>query len=98
MVYLFVPRSLAEGCFASIELDMCDMSSHFVLDTYQVGEVIFEVSGESFVEPDDVPPGNSDEVSEPLMGIFVGDDGANELLVVARRLLLIVQDVRLPAK
>lgn len=48
-----------------------------------VGEVggfgeglVAHVFGEGLVEPDVVPPGEGDEVAEPHVGHFVGDDHA----------------------
>mmetsp|Transcript_8920 Transcript_8920/g.17992 ORF Transcript_8920/g.17992 Transcript_8920/m.17992 type:complete len:464 (-) Transcript_8920:76-1467(-) len=59
-----------------------ELIPHAPIGVDDVGCPIFGPGCEAFVEPEIVPPGHGDEVSEPLVGQFVRDYGADALFLV----------------
>lgn len=57
---------------------------------------VLGVRGKALVKPKVVPPLHGDEISKPLMGQFVRDDGGHPLLAGSRASGLVVQQRRLP--
>ena len=73
---------LADGLDAGQEVALHGVGAFVeveVLHDFPLGEEgvdtdVFDVGGEGFVEPEVVPPAHGDEIAEPLVGDFVGDD------------------------
>jgi len=64
--------------------------------THDVGREKLKVSGESLVEPDVTPPLWRNQVTEPLVRQFVGDDRQDSLLVGSGGEKLVVQQIHFP--
>src|SRR2546427_8272831 len=52
-------------------------------------------AGETFVEPDIVPPGHRYQIAEPLVRDLVRNDYANSFLLIDRRVIFIDQHLDL---
>lgn len=60
--------------------------------------VELEEVGESFVKPRAAPPEGTDEISEPLVSVFVGQSHSCRLQVTRRSLLLVHEQHPFPTK
>lgn len=54
------------------------------------------ISGESLVQPQVGPPFHRDQISEPLMGQFVGDHAGDPMPALRGRTVLVVEKGRFP--
>ena len=54
---------------------------------------VFHHVGKALVEPEIVPPLHRNQVTKPLVGQFVGDDGGDQLLHVKRGVVGVKQEV-----
>ena len=70
-----------------------ELIPHFVIGMNFVGAPIFGPAGESFVQPQVIPPCHGDQISEPLVGQFVSHDGAHALFLLVGCLLWITEQI-----
>ena len=68
------------GVFASLEDGQC-LEARFPLGMQRIRDEGLHPAGETFVQPQVIPPGHGDEVAEPLVRHFVGDDFEHFLTV-----------------
>lgn len=61
--------------------------------TYPVSKEILVVSSKTFVQPEHVPPVASDEVTEPHVSDFVGENVSDDVLEVTVSVFFIVQQI-----
>lgn len=63
---------------------------------YRIDSDVLKVTSETFVQPDDIPPVHSHQITEPLVGQFVRDNFRYELLVGSCRPIFVNKQKVLP--
>lgn len=63
---------------------------------YHISQKVLEVSGESFIQPCFRPPFARDQITEPEMGNFMGQDCCDLLLVSGISFVWMIHQIGFP--